>query len=747
MHIPLYFEKLSKFERKAEPCSISIPFRQGAVMPSSEITIMDGSEAVATQGRVTAQWPDGSVKWMLLHFMADLPAGESKSFTCKPHVRTTFPARPVNVVMGEPDGECFINTGELQVNLRGARGKGLFHSLHRRNGIRMEESIGPEIQDRNGCRYVPEINARGWTVLEAGPVRAVVQSQGVHVGADGRQWFDFEARVYAYAGKPWLRVEYQIINKQPEREQLIRSLEMAWRSHRKTIADGNIEMGLGRSNYATTIYRGETGSRLSHCITAESLLSEANEHNPEVFYGTFWGAWAERGVGGFAVTVHQAQQNFPKQLDIADTGVRVGLIPEGSNVIMRQGMAKTHRFFLHLFEPGETMEQVNVRSLQFQMPDQPVLDSMVYEEAGVMEQLSVLRMNDEAERALSMLADSRMRAYGMLHWGDGPDPDYSAQGDGNIVWSNNEYDLPHSAMHLYARKGDRKDLSALLVAAEHWMDVDICHFSKDPLRHLGQLIPSADHASGEPAVWHEWVEGLLDYYHMTGEWRALRAAIGIGNNIIRLLATPQFQTEGELQVREYGWALRSIVALFKETEDNKWLRAAEHIVEQFAAWKDKHGAWLSPYSDHAMVRVPSLIGIAVNSLMRYYRLKPQERIKEMIVDAVRDMIKHTYRKNEKVFVYKELPSLFRFDTPDPTVLESLAYAYELTGDTSFLEAGRATFRTSLNRIERECRSGIVKAIVGDALIVGQGAGPKMFAQQYYPLFYYYRTAAGAGFSL
>lgn len=105
------------------------------------------------------------------------------------------------------------------------------------------------------------------------------------------------------------------------------------------------------------------------------------------------------------------------------------------------------------------------------------------------------------------------RCYGMLNWGDTWDSGYTMQGRGNgrVVWSNNEYDFPHSCALQYARTGVRRYLDYLLVTAKHWMDVDICHYSKNPLRIGGQWEHTAGHcANGVMVCSHEWVEGLLD---------------------------------------------------------------------------------------------------------------------------------------------------------------------------------------------------------------------------------------------
>ena len=45
------------------------------------------------------------------------------------------------------------------------------------------------------------------------------------------------------------------------------------------------------------------------------------------------------------------------------------------------------------------------------------------------------------------------------------------------------------------------------------MDVDVCHYSDNPLRIGGQWEHTAGHCkNGIMVCSHEWVEGLIDYY-------------------------------------------------------------------------------------------------------------------------------------------------------------------------------------------------------------------------------------------
>jgi hypothetical protein len=260
------------------------------------------------------------------------------------------------------------------------------------------------------------------------------------------------------------------------------------------------------------------------------------------------------------------------------------------------------------------------------------------------------------------------------------------------------------------------------------MDVDICHHNDNPLRQGAQIMHSARHVTGTVAPSHEWVEGLLDYYHLTGDRRAFDSALGIGENVLRVLETPLFQQKGEINARETGWALRSLTALYVETGDSKWLAKCDWIVGHFVEWKKEFGFWLSPYTSHSAIRVPFMISVAVGSLMRYYRVRPQEIIKEMIVSAMDDLLENA-RFPDGQFYYKELPSL-KHVSVNSIVLEALAYAYELTGDKQYLEGGMVLFRTMLG-ISGGGGSNMSsrKQIVEDAVIV-MGGGTKSFAQSH-----------------
>jgi hypothetical protein len=182
-----------------------------------------------------------------------------------------------------------------------------------------------------------------------------------------------------------------------------------------------------------------------------------------------------------------------------------------------------------------------------------------------------------------------------------------------------------------------------------------------------------------------------------------------------------------------------MAALYQETGEQRWLEKCDWIVGHFEDWEKAYGHWFAIYTDNTTIRVPFMISIAIVSLMRYYRIDPQERIKGMILRAVDDLLENCITETG-LFYYKELPSLQRQGT-NTIILEALSIAYELSGEIRYLEAGLPTWYLTVRGIETG--TGGAKTIAGDAVLMA-GPGPKGFAQSFPPVMAFYKTATDAG---
>lgn len=774
------FDKLYRYDRENEHVSIAIPVKQGELKDLDKVQILDQGKVLPIQKKITSRYADGSVRYMFLRFMADLPGNAKKSFECD------FNSAEVNSIVGinisKTDDGIRVDGKKLSFELKNNT-ESLFYSLNDGRQVYCKEQFVGPILKADGMDYTVEFGE--WAVEEEGALVSILRNQGV---CKGKRNIKFECKITVYLDKEWLEVSYRLINSSDE-ELHVESLVFGIKSDKEaTFApaisegsgagkedstgcgdafgsaeseDGNVfftsgikdlpeleeklkgvRSMVGRSNYKTTFTLGKNGYPVSEVVTAKALVGEANEHFGEVLYGTFFADRTDE-KGGVCATIFQAQQNYPKAVTADASGIYVMLVPENVECVkMASGMSREQKFQLHFHASDEPIKEIDNRSLIYQMPDKAHVMPEVFRDAGVMLDIFVDRdkMNQDVEICLVSKADAHARCYGMMNWGDAPDPGYTEQGRGNgrLVWTNNEYDYPHAMYLLYAKTGTRRFLDYANVAASHWMDVDVCHYSKDPLRIGGQWEHTMGHCgAGLMVCSHEWVEGLLDCYHFTGNERALETALGIGDNVLRLLETPMYQVSGESNARETGWALRTLTALYVETNDDKWIARCEWIVGHFKEWVEEYGEWVAPYTDNTTIRVGFMISVAVGSLMRYYRVFPSEELKKLILGAVDDLVDNCLMENG-LFYYKELPSLNR-NGNNTLLLEALTIAYELTGETRYLEYGKKTFTSNLVPGGFSGK----KKMVEDTVIVGS-TGTKNFAQSFIPMAVYYKAASDHG---
>ena len=726
----IHFDKISKHAREKEPISLGIPFAQGQLKDVTDFGLRNGDEPVPVQVDVTGRWNDGSVKWLMAHFGVDLPgnAAHDVSFVCDGSVVNVLPDQ-VMTVTEQAEGVA-IDTGVLQIAL--GKGKSWLQAVQisGNDWFGQDAFSGFGLVDDLGNRFVADVLEI--KVLERGPIRGVVELLGKHTG-EGGTLFDFRIVIEVWAGKPFLRVDYQFINREDEKSVDVSAIDLTFQAN-----GSDVRTALGEGYYGTGMKEGE-GERV---LNAKEIIYQAVEHVMEVFYSDFWADWCD-GEKGVCITPFQAHQNFPKGLRVHEGGIDVGILPAGEGPIkILQGVAKTHRMQFYFHDKSMGLDDVVIQSLQFQYPDVGMLPEAWYRDSGVWENLFPEQTCQRIEARLIDVADERNRGLGMMHWGDGPDHGYTQQGrgKGDLVWTNNEYDFPHCMFLYFAKTGERRFRDVGLVSAQHWMDVDFCHHSDDPMKMGGQVIHTAGHVTGGVTPSHEWTEGLLDYYHLTGKYEAYEKAIAIADNVLRQLASPKFSKLGGSQARETGWAMRGLIAVYNETKDEKYLDACKLIAEQFLAWRSEFGSFLAPYTSHTQVRVPFMISIAVNALYRYYTATKDDRIPDLIVEEMRDVLQNCVLADDRFF-YKELPSLHR--RSDFTLqMEALAYAYQLSGDTSFRDHILTMMRSMMKRGFGGGVGGkrIVKDMVGDTVLF-DGPGPKVFAFFYIPFMVAYKTLA------
>ncbi|MFW5868388.1 MAG: hypothetical protein ACOCX2_11265 [Armatimonadota bacterium] len=222
----LHFPKLSKFDRVAEPVTFAVPFPAGELLVDQSAAVSLGVDAFPTQSRPTALWPDGSVKWLLVDALVDLPGNDVADYELTPGAHS--PASDVKASAEIAEDRPRIETGPLRLSLSAPGESGLLHEIALDGATIASggELIGPQITI-GGETFEAEVGADGWQVAEAGPVRVVLECEGIHRAQDGGEAVDFIARVTAWAGKPWFELRYRVINREAAESTVIEAMRWA----------------------------------------------------------------------------------------------------------------------------------------------------------------------------------------------------------------------------------------------------------------------------------------------------------------------------------------------------------------------------------------------------------------------------------------------------------------------------------------------------------------------------------------
>jgi hypothetical protein len=225
----------------------------------------------------------------------------------------------------------------------------------------------------------------------------------------------------------------------------------------------------------------------------------------------------------------------------------------------------------------------------------------------------------------------------MFHFGDHVSNDAAS-------CVNNEDDIAvFFPLQEYLRTGNMYAWDHGKEAARHYMEVDFCEFSTDP-RQRGGLIPhTGQHFIGNVYPSHQWAEGILAYYYLSGDERAKHVVIACGDNNVywAFNVIEAVVCDG----REAGMPLVNLAAAYRLTRDAKYVEAAKHICEQFfVRWTDKDGNFRYPYPQGTTAHPHKLITgygdwSSFAGLYRLWQVTGDEYFKKLGVQLLNAAIK------------------------------------------------------------------------------------------------------------
>lgn len=650
--------------RQAAILSFGFPFPEGAIYSLDRIKLVDEGKELPAQFTATGFWPDGSLKWALIDATVPLKARERKTVAVvygSKVVRSDETRGGGRVAVGSPPridayvatlasrqesvGESLrytIPTDRFRPFAQVQQGRLISTWLVRDNALRATmDQPGPSIVDENGKVYAMGLAQPDRVVIEQnGPEKAVIRAEGPYTAEDGTTFMRWIARMTFRRGSPLVETALTTLNSELKNEFTdFTSLSFSIKPAGVAQVATDVETSPG------TLAAGPAGGLTQ--LDENTLATGPGKGSGVVFW-----------PGGGAI-IHDFWQRWPKGISLKGDQIVFDLLPQQPSADygkdlpywlmfpfcegkyrLKWGMAFTDKIsfdFSGKLKPEELWAEA-------QKPVVPVIPAEYYSETLALGPIAAPRgkqfamwdkyVDDSFNNYMSIKASER--EYGFLNYGDW-------FGERGRNWGNNEYDLAHGLFMHFARTGNRDAFRWATVAAQHRADVDTIWAYPDPY-NVGANPPHSIGHTGpwteqtERAMWtcrydmmytaangHNWCDGLMDDWHLTGNPRAMESGLAFGEHVAYAMA-PNFKELGTHE-RSAGWSLRSVMAVYKATYDPVYLEGAKKIVAVALKEQkfDNGGAW--PHvlpKDHAGEEPGAvgnnlfLIGVLLGGLQAYH---------------------------------------------------------------------------------------------------------------------------------
>jgi len=699
------------------PVTTGVPFPEGLLGDSAHVRLTRGGEEVSAQIATTAQWRDGSVKWALMSFLADVGARAEAQYRIqfgRSVRRATVPAE-LSVVRN-PDG-IEIDTGALRVRID-RQGQVVLPS---------GKACRTTMAAADGKIYSSGQDEAELTIEEAGPIRAVVKTVADLVAEDGAKSFRIEKRVVAYRGAKSLQVSHTFVVDRPERFTEIESMHYdvpatakAWR----VPLEDEDALRLDAS-----------APLLRQRFDRELVVAAVGKETPTA--GRITGSAI--GAGGCAVAVRDFWQNYPKGFSLANDGLRIGLCPdfeaglydkfpfekEGHHLYyyllngrykFKRGMAKTHDIFLCFAPDVEREAQCELfqRRLLGTVDPKWVCASRTFYDVAPRD-LSRSKAYEEAiDNNLKRYVATRERLhdYGLMNFGDW-------YGERGTNWGNIEYDTQHAFLLEYIRSGNPDAFFLADQTELHNRDIDTVQWSADPnevgavyvhqMCHVGwyydRPVPGfLGYPRGGYTVSHAWSEGHFNHYFVTGDRRSYETGKAVTDFFIRKeLSRPYYF----LSCRTPGWQLMQTAIAYASTNDPYYLNASRIIVDRVLETQDVEPRELPEYQkepgrthhaggwSHMMLpghchceprhqgNAGFMVAVLLSGLKYFHDVTGDPQVKESIIRGAHYLLDDTYSDETHGFRYTSCPSTNYGRGAAPLMVEGVARAYLWTREERF----------------------------------------------------------------
>jgi len=655
-------------------------------------------------------YPDGKrIKWVLVSFLANVPAASASVYTLLIHERSKSPLSSKSIAEIK-QGEVSIDTGSLRGTLQS--GHAFFSNITCRMGDSGWRGLNGhpafKLQLEDGV-FTPGAPTR-LEVEDNGPVRALIRLEGKYVsaGGDRESNYRYVLRAEAWQGRAELRLTHTVINEGADSR--VNGLNVEW----KGLNTGSYTIGRSDGKRFRILPADSVQGIMSESFdicTLGSLTSDAADQ----LTGTYdWWARADAEHWSLVTTIREFHERYPKSLEFTQDSLRAGLLPASSQVKdsflpagqsldsydLREGEARTHEFLLSIWPSETSDETIHQAMWTYHKPLLALAPWSWYTASGALGDLvprpaeKYEEYEQAADVSLSVYLGRRERGklYGDRNYGDDQDGQLGC-------WNNGEYDYTHVGMlHFLRGAGLAWYEQVARPYAKHLMDIDICHAGSG----VGRIYQhSVRHNSEPPKLGsHAWLRGLMEYYCFSGDLRAREVALHVADTWSELI----LRGEG-LEGTERGitWPIISMLGVYQIIPDEKYLQAAKKLVELVIECHDP----LEGHFRGTMFRETTkdnwgtfVIGSPVlESLIMYEQLTGDERVRQIVVNAAKRLARLNWLEDvgEWEYTHSKLKGDARAHNAktNKMVTPAVLYAYLYSGDEELLDKALLAYHHSV----------------------------------------------------
>jgi hypothetical protein len=846
LSIPLTLKNTSPngaLARMKEPVTSGVPLSESlGITDTSDLILLDSqNNAVPAQFTVLSRY-GGEVKddakpirWVLLDFQADVPAGSSSTYRLTLVGNRNAPPAP-KLDVQESAAEILVDTGETRFTIDKKSFK-LLDTVTSKDAEGKSRTVLEQFAD-GGIRFVDSegkaytaAEPETITVEEEGPLRTVIYARGnlkaldgsyfapsVHKSLEYPRFYQpyehsfvyYSCRMHFYAGKPFVRIFFTLENNgangRTNPEQNYSPIQM--------VTFQSLDLVFNTPGKDTTIVRSENRPYSVFKEQHFTLLQDWSENLSDTRKNTLEPSYAKgpyfieglndaaMGSSGFThpgdlevtgkdgvirVGLRHFSQNFPKKFVVDKESVRIGLWPEegyypycrsedfpepkfdaycrkagrdAGVYLFDAGRHKTHEFVLSFEQASD--EQAQRRLAQF--VEQPLFakaSSKWYADSGAFGPIpsTALHPKNDAslaeaftryERLQDALVETKASETGFsmkdLRTANPPYWVYPAQNRyfgwmnfGDFLWniggpSSLHYDWPYVHLVNYLRTGNRSFFDLGVETTKHRYDIDQYHGNRTDTRgneiwlNNRSFYESDAHAdptfetrsiSRVSPFSHVWNGGLSLYYLMTGDKRALEAAMDNADAVVDFFkAKPDNNDCSPAELRLESWPILLLIHAYRVSGKAEYLQTAERIGAKRMLQREQTAGGIGYFGGGG--NTCSEVDKTEQSLTMYmYTIEPliklhmetqRDELGDLLIrmaDFSRDTLMLGATANSKG-QYLPMHSCYFWKESDPMCTDGrpsiiqttffpdlFAYVYKITGKTAYLDLARKAFTDSM----------------------------------------------------